>query len=90
MYRICFLIFNERYLAYYPLNYSVRLKLPKKFICSTTIYKRPKNMKKIVKTLIRDFCKFGTFTQDFFLETVETRDRDRDQAFETKTKILKS
>ena len=47
-------------------------------------------MKKSVKTLIWDFCKFETFPQDFFLETVETRDRDRDQAFETKTKILKS
>ena len=47
-------------------------------------------MEKIVKILIRDFCKFETFPQDFFLETVETQDRDRDQAFETKTKILKS
>ena len=47
-------------------------------------------MKKIVKTLIGDFRIFEIFPQDFFLETVETRDRDRDQAFETKTKILKS
>ena len=47
-------------------------------------------MEKNVKTLIRGFCNFETFPQDFFLETVETRDRDRDQAFETKPKILKS